>query len=156
MSKGQKSTRFVPCFSWAYQSIDLWALGVYTESMKKMLVMALLTGLVVSQLPTKSDCQMAFGGILAKSCAMSCCKAGMPMPKCPLLKASAPRDLITSSVQTLNDAIQPLHNVGYIALPVPRRIVTLVAGFVETIQLLIAGPSQSVRAPPTDVLLLAA
>ena len=78
------------------------------------------------------------------------------MPKCPFLKAAAPRDFISSSISTFENTLLPLNSVGRVAVVAPRRLVTLVAGFAQTIQRLFVAPSQSVRSPPPDIHLLAA
>ena len=128
--------------------------------MKKVLRLgfsiAILSSLTVNLLPSSGSCQMLVGGLLAKSCSMPCCKMNMPMPKCPLMKAAAPRDLIASFVPTFEDSLQPMHDAGWMALPSPRPFVTFVVSIVEAVRYLLTDPAQSVRAPPSDVHLLAA
>jgi hypothetical protein len=112
---------------------------------------AILSSFAISQLPSPAACQMVSDGLLAQSCSLPCCKAHLPMPKCPFLKASLPRDLIASPMENIKNTLQPIHDTGWIAISAPRRIVTLVVSFVETLQYLFAGPAQTTRAPPSDV-----
>jgi hypothetical protein len=99
---------------------------------------------------------MMYGSYLVKACSLPCCKTNMPMPKCPFLRATAPRDLIASSVPTFEDTLQPLHSVGFTSFLAPRRIAIRVANFVESIRLLLLASAPPVRAPPSDVYLIAA
>ena len=78
------------------------------------------------------------------------------MPKCPFIKASTPQDLISSSLLTFDGSLQPLQTVGTATLSIPQPITMLVMGFIDTLQFLITGPAQAVRAPPKDIHLLAA
>src|ERR1051326_6166908 len=115
-----------------------------------------LSGLAVSQLPSTANCQMLSGSFIAKSCSLPCCKTQMPMPKCPLLKASASRDLIAISAPILDNTLQPLHDMAGATRSAPQRIALLVADVVESIQAFLLIPAATTRAPPSDIHLLAA
>ena len=117
---------------------------------------AVLSSLVVSQLPEPGNCQMPYGAFFAASCRMSCCKATRPMPNCPLLKAVAPRDFVASSAPIFEVGLAPLHLAQMTVLPQPRFWTSIVSDITDTIELLFIGPPQAVRAPPTNVHLLAA
>ena len=124
------------------------------KGLRLVFVAVMLASLTVSQLPSSVQCQMGYGGFLSTNCPMPCCKTKLPMPHCPMLKASAPRDFIASSVPILDSALIPLHDSVQIALPGLRPLSQVLANLAATIQLLIAGPPPSVRAPPADVQLL--
>jgi hypothetical protein len=116
---------------------------------------AILTGLAISQVPSPASCQMLYGSFLAKSCSMPCCKTEMPVSKCPMLKmASAPRDIITASVPTFENTLQPLHLMGFTLQPASDRIMGLVASLTETIRILFSSPPKTSRAPPSDIHLI--
>jgi hypothetical protein len=143
------------------RAIDLPSKGVYTEVIMKgllrlVLSITILSSLAISQLPSSANCQMAYGRFAAIGCPFPCCNSQAPMPQCPLLKTSASRDLIASSVVTIENTLQPLHHVGLMTVAAPARFVTLAGSFFETVRLLFSGPPQPIRAPPTDAYLIAA
>jgi len=115
-----------------------------------------LSSFAVSQLPEPGNCQMAYGAFFAANCRMTCCKTTRPMPNCPLLKAAAPRDLVSSSAPVFELGLAPLHFAQTTMLPQPHFWSTIVSDLTDTIELLLIGPSQAVRAPPSDVHLQAA
>lgn len=132
--------------------------GVYTRNIMKVarviLAVTALASLVVSQVPAPVHCQMGFGTVLAQSCPMPCCKAKLPMPNCPFLKATAPRDFIASSAPVLDSALVPLSTTLQITVPGLHPLSQVLASLTAAIQILFAGPPPSVRAPPSDVHLL--
>jgi len=141
------------------RGLDTFLVRVYTRfKMKRMarliLTVAALASLAVSQIPSPARCQMGFGTVLARSCPMPCCKTKLPMPNCPFLKASQPRDLIVPSVSILENALAPLPDSLQATLPVLRPLFQVLARLTTTLHLLSAGPPLSVRAPPSDVHLL--
>ena len=97
---------------------------------------------------------MAYGSFLATGCPMPCCKSKLPVPSCPMLKALAPRDFIASSSPILDSVLVPLHVAVQTALPGLRPLSQVLANLAAALQLLMAGPPPSVRAPPSDVQLL--
>jgi hypothetical protein len=117
---------------------------------------AVLSSLAISQLPQPGNCQMAYGAFFAANCRMTCCKTTRPMPNCPLLKAAAPRDFVASSTPVFELGLAPLYFARTTVLPQPRFWSTIVSDITDTIELLLIGPSQATRAPPSDVHLQAA
>ena len=117
---------------------------------------AILSSLAVSQLPETGNCQMVYGAFFAATCRMPCCKTTFPMPNCPLLKAAVPRDFIAASAPVLQIGLTPLHYVQTVILTQPRFWTMMVSNFTGAIERIFAGPSQAVRAPPSDVQLQAA
>jgi hypothetical protein len=115
-----------------------------------------LSSFAVSQLPETGNCQMAYGAFFAAGCRMPCCKTNLPMPNCPFLKTAAPRDLVAYSAPIFEVGLAPLRFAQTIVLPQPRFWTAIVSEFTDTIELLFIGPPQAVRAPPTNVHLLAA
>jgi hypothetical protein len=115
-----------------------------------------LSSLAVSQLPETGNCQMALGAFFAASCPMPCCKTTRSMPNCPLLKTVTPQDFIATTAPVLKTALAPLHAVKMALLPPTRQWSTIVPDLAGILELIFAGPSQAVRAPPSDVHLQAA
>src|SRR5688572_25373367 len=74
--------------------------------------MTILGSLMLTQMPTPGQCQMLSGSLLAKSCAMACCKTPMPAAKCPLIKAVAPNDLIATSLQNFKINLEAIHTAS--------------------------------------------
>jgi len=91
------------------------------------------------------------GGVFAQSCSMPCCKAKIPNPNCPMVKAATVRDVISPSTFTFDNARQVLHVSGSILFAFYQTIATRVNATTEIIALLFAGPPASVRAPPADI-----
>ena len=114
----------------------------------------MFAALGASMAPVPATCQMAYGSFLAKGCPMPCCKTKLPMPNCPMLKGSAPHDLIAGSVPSLENTLQPLHHVGILLMPQVRPVAGFIPNLIEAVQRLFSGPPPSVRAPPADVQLL--
>ena len=71
-----------------------------------------------------------------------------------MLKTSAPRDFIASSATVLDSALVPLQDSIEVTLPGLRPLSQVLARLSTIVQLLVAGPPLSVRAPPSDVPLL--
>ena len=126
------------------------------NTLRLFVSMIALSAFTVSQLPEPGNCQMAYGAFFAANCRMTCCKTTRPMPNCPLLKASAPRDFMASSAPVFELGLAPLYFAQTTVLLQPRFWFAIVSDFTDTIELLLIGPSQAVRAPPTNVHLLAA
>ena len=115
-----------------------------------------LSSFSVSQLPEHGNCQMAYGAIFAAGCRMPCCKTTVPMPNCPLLKALAPRDFIAASAPILQIGLTPLHFVQSTVVTPAGFWITMVYDYASAIEEIFRGPSQPVRAPPSDIHLQAA
>jgi hypothetical protein len=124
------------------------------KAFRIVLSVALLAVLGVIQAPKSATCEMAYGGFIAASCQMPCCKTHMPMSKCPFLRTSAPRDIITSSTIVFKNVLQSVHHAGLLIIPQPLRTNNAVTVLGETLRLLFFAPSVSVRAPPADVVLI--
>ncbi len=73
------------------------------------------------------------------------------MAKCPMMKASAPRDLVAINELRSDKILQPVHFLSLTALEMPRKVILRLASFVKSIQSIFLTPQQSVRAPPSDV-----
>ena len=114
----------------------------------------MLAALMVGQLPSAGNGQMGYGRFLAKSLPMPSSTTKLPMPNCPMMRASAPRDFLTSSVPILGSTLIPLHDSLQIALSGLRPVSQVLGNLAAVLQLLIAGPVPSVRAPPSDVHLI--
>ena len=112
---------------------------------------AILAALTISQVPSDGKCQMTAGGFLAAGCPMPCCKTKLPMPKCPMLKAAAARDLIAASgITTLRQTLQPLHHASLIRELNFRLLISWATDLTGILHVFFAGPPQMVRAPPSD------
>ena len=99
---------------------------------------------------------MMYGGVLAAGCQMPCCKAKMPMPNCPMIRTVAPKDLLANSAPIFEAGLQPLYSLALIIEAPVRSWATSLTDLTTTFEMLFTGPAKSVRAPPSDVHLLAA
>ena len=124
------------------------------KAFRFVVAVTLFAVLGISEAPAPATCQMAYGSFLAGGCRMPCCQTKLPMPKCPMLKTSAPRDFIASSVPVLDSALVPLHDAIQVTLPGLRPLSQVLTSLTAALQLLFAGPPLSIRAPPADVQLL--
>lgn len=121
--------------------------------LKTAVTTLVLSGVMIAQIPKTANCQMGIGGIFSTQCAMSCCKRA-PMPKCPMIKAEAPRDLIASTSTTF---VQTLKAVAHFAASLDRFIPTcagLVSNTKNELYAYFRSSSPQSRAPPADIHLL--
>ena len=124
-----------------------------TKALRLVFSVAVLSGLAVSQIPAPGRCQMLYGRFLATGCSMPCCRTRMPMPKCPMLKASVSRDVIASTPSHRN-IVPPLHAIGLAALPAFEPLHSWLLTYERMVSLFLCGPPRAARAPPSDAHLL--
>ncbi len=113
----------------------------------------MMAALLVSQAPVRGQCQMMFGPAFAKTCAMKCCKK-LPMPKCPMLKAQAPRDTIAGNTIVFESLLQPLQHSSLPVLHDVQLLVLRIAPVINAIKTLIQSPPLPARAPPAFIHLI--
>jgi len=123
--------------------------------LRLLLSTVLLTGFVLSQLPSLAECQMSLG--LAVGCHMPCCKK-IPMKNCPDLKTRAPRDVISTASISFDAGLLKILYFLTPTLSLEKPLTLFARVYDYTLPLrtfLFASPVQG-RAPPADSQLLAA
>ena len=126
------------------------------KAIRTIFSIAVIASLAISLLPEAGKCQMMYGGILMAGCQMPCCKTKLPMPKCAMIMASAPRDFIAITGPVFEAGLQQLYTLVIKTQPPIRSWSTAISDLADTFELLFIGPARPIRAPPSNVHLLAA
>lgn len=143
------------------RAIDRLQDRVYTRLRMKRWIRSAVTTLLLStialaQFPKVAHCQMALNGIFSARCSMPCCQRQSPVPRCPMIKAEAPRDLIASNFTVFVQIVQTAHMFGsFILSYTPKH-----NGFAENVKrelyTFFSSPPTQDRAPPATIHLLSA
>lgn len=129
-----------------------WASTAYTLFMSRLrlLLLPLIAGLLVAQLPASGSCQMSFG-MPAMMCSMPCCK-NMPMTQCPMMKSAPSKSIATILPKQVSlPTLQILANLFIQTQQTLQLVKRNIHTTPQTYFSAFSPPGLLVRAPPLDI-----